>query len=85
MRHFLATLSVVVGIALFGGSPAATAHQSVAVAAKTCPAGYVHAVIGGQQKCLHRGEFCAHRYQRQYQRYGFSCTEKDSRGNYHLT
>jgi hypothetical protein len=36
-------------------------------------AGYVHAVIGGSEKCLRAGEFCTHAYDRQYRRYGFRC------------
>jgi hypothetical protein len=40
-------------------------------------------VIGGQQKCLRRGEFCAHRYASQYRRYHFSCSYYVS-GEYHL-
>jgi hypothetical protein len=54
-------------------------------AAKTCSAGFTHAVINHQQKCLRRGEFCAHRYRRQYQKYGYDCRKRDRRGNYHLT
>jgi hypothetical protein len=57
----------------------------VAVQAKTCSAGFTHAVINGSQKCLRRGEFCAHRADRQYRRYGFRCVRRDARGNYHLT
>jgi hypothetical protein len=41
--------------------------------AKTCSAGYTHAVIGGAQKCLHAGEYCSHAEARQYQRYHFTC------------
>jgi hypothetical protein len=63
----------------------ATTDPVLAVAARTCSAGFTHAVIGGAQKCLRRGEFCAHRYQSQYRRYGYSCTRRDARGNYHLT
>lgn len=92
MRRHLAIAATLLGLASIGGSPAtasqptgAIAKSPVAVAAKSCKAGYVHAVIGGQQKCLRRGEFCAHGDQRQYKRYGFNCTRRDSRGNYHLT
>jgi hypothetical protein len=42
-----------------------------------------HAKIGGQSKCLARGQFCTPGYQRQYKRYGFSCS-RDSRGRYRL-
>lgn len=85
MRRYLATAAAVLGLAFVGGLPAGASARPIAVAAKTCGAGYVHAVIGGSQKCLRRGEFCAHRYARQYRRYGFSCTSTDARGNYHLT
>jgi hypothetical protein len=44
----------------------------------------IRAVIGGQRKCIQRGQFCARRYQRQYLRYGFSCSKRDLRGNWHL-
>jgi hypothetical protein len=55
---------------------------SVAIA-KSCSSSYTHAVIGGQQKCLRRGEFCAHRYASQYRHYHFSCSYYVS-GEYHL-
>jgi hypothetical protein len=74
--------------ALAAGAGSASASQPaapIAVAAKSCSGSYTHAVIGGAQKCLRRGEFCAHRYASQYRRYGFSCTHTDDRGNYHLT
>jgi hypothetical protein len=45
----------------------------VAAVAKSCPSNFVRATIGGAVKCLHAGEFCAKRYQRQYRRYGFTC------------
>ncbi len=85
MRRHLAVASAVLGLALAGGAPAGAASRSSALAAKSCRGSYVHAVIGGQQKCLRRGEFCAHAYRRQYRRYGYSCTSTDARGNYHLT
>jgi hypothetical protein len=76
MRKMLAGLLVTVAV---GGGLAAI--PTVAVA-KSCHAGYVHAVIGGKQKCLRRGEFCAHRYSNQYHRYGFNCVRKH--GEYFL-
>lgn len=51
-------------------------------AAKTCPDGFTHALIGGHQKCLHAGEYCARRYARQYRRYHFACDRV--RGTYRL-
>jgi hypothetical protein len=34
------------------------------------------AMIGGQHKCLGAGEYCATRYERQYERYGFVCSTR---------
>jgi hypothetical protein len=50
--------------------------------AKTCSGDYVHAVIGGEQKCLGRGEYCAVRDKRQYPKYGYIC--EDVNGAYRL-
>jgi hypothetical protein len=63
------------------GSPLAPS----AAVAKTCSGSFTHAVIRGAEKCLRRGQFCAHAADRQYRRYGFRCTKRDAVGNYHLT
>jgi hypothetical protein len=34
---------------------------------------YVHAIVGGEHKCLGTGQFCALRYQSIYRRAGFVC------------
>ena len=88
MRRRLAGL--VVAVAFVGGAPAtgsvAAAHSGPAAsAAKSCSSGWTHGVIGGEHKCLRRGQFCARRYDGQYHRYGFHCHKRDYRGNYHLT
>jgi hypothetical protein len=36
----------------------------------------VSAIIGGEHKCLGAGEYCATRYERQYERYGFVCSTR---------
>jgi hypothetical protein len=65
-------LGGIAALSLLVAAPtAAPAHPSVAH--KTCSSRFVHGVIGGQEKCLHAGEFCAARYKRQYPRYGFRC------------
>lgn len=69
--RFLVGVSVVV--ALFGAASNARPTTANAQAAKTCSAGFVRAVVAGQVKCLHAGEFCAGRYDATYRRYGFSC------------
>ena len=40
--------------------------------------------IGGQRKCLQRGQFCTRAYQRQYRRYGFSCSKPAGNGKFRL-
>jgi hypothetical protein len=52
------------------GGPAAV---PTVASARSCPGGYVHAVIDGREKCLHAGEFCKHVDDAQYRRYGFRC------------
>jgi hypothetical protein len=89
LRRRLAVFACAGLLAAVGGAGAATAQGgpagAPALAAKTCSAGFTHAVINHQQKCLRRGEFCTHRYRRQYQRYGYDCVKRDSYGRYHLT
>ena len=36
----------------------------------------VPAVINGTHKCLGAGEYCATRYERQYEHYGFVCSTR---------
>ncbi|HEX6700649.1 MAG TPA: hypothetical protein VF101_07960 [Gaiellaceae bacterium] len=67
-------------------APAQPAARAPYAVSKTCSAGYTHAVIGGAEKCLRAGEFCAHRYDSQYRRYGFRCIRYDARvQRYRLT
>ena len=86
MKRFLTTLLAAAALV----APAATpvthpATAAVSVAAKSCSSGYTHAVIGGSEKCLRRGQFCARRHDNQYRRYGFRCAKRDANGSYHLT
>ena len=85
MRRRLALLACAALLTATAATSHAAAPPAPAVVAKTCSSGYTHAVINHQQKCLRRGEFCAHKYRRQYQRYGYDCVKRDRRGNYHLT
>jgi hypothetical protein len=63
------------GVAAVASQAAAppTTRTHLAVVAKTCPSGYTHAIIGGAQKCLHAGEYCAHSHAGQYRRYHYKC------------
>jgi hypothetical protein len=68
----------------------ATAALGLLVAAPAAPARHASpvtcrsATIGGQHKCIARGQFCAVRFASQYRRYGLSCTKRDVNGRYHL-
>ena len=72
MRIKTGIAAALAAIALVSAPPARSAPS--AVAAKSCSAGFTHAVISGQQKCLRAGEFCARASDRQYRRYGYRCT-----------
>ena len=70
-------LGAAAALGLLVAAPAATAqHASVAV----CKS----ATIGGQHKCIARGQYCAVRFASQYRRYALSCTKRDVNGRYHL-
>jgi hypothetical protein len=75
MRRVLAVLAASAALVVPAAAPARTLSERPvsAVIAKSCSAGYRHAVIGGQEKCLRRGQYCASRYRKQYPRYGFKC------------
>jgi hypothetical protein len=69
---------IVAGLAALALSIAAPA----AATAKTCSSREVHAIIGREQKCLARGQYCKVADKRQYPKYGFAC--KDVDGSYRL-
>jgi hypothetical protein len=77
MRRFLLAA---VAAATLAASPAYAGQSPTAHAA--CQ----RATIKGQTKCIGRGQFCAHdaRAQRDYRRYGFSCSKRDANGRWHL-
>lgn len=84
LRRFAAVLAataVAVG-APVAETAAATARQPTA--APIAQAACVHAKIGGKRKCIARGQYCARRYERDYERYGFTCSKRDRRGRWHL-
>lgn len=63
----------VLATAGFTAAAGLAATPAPATASKTCPSGYVLAVIAGQEKCLHAGEYCSAQYESDYERYGFTC------------
>lgn len=68
MRAAVATLLAATALAL----PASVGAAPVAHIA--CSSHYVSATIEGAHKCLHAGEYCARRANRQYERYGYECS-----------
>jgi hypothetical protein len=67
MKRLALLVATLVAAVAAAGAPA---HATVA---KTCNSGYRHAVIGGAEKCLRAGEFCARAYDSQYRHYGYRC------------
>ena len=86
MKTRFATLVVIagcaVGTALSSGATAVahTTSAPVARVANSCTYGR----INGVRKCLRAGEYCSRSARRQYRKYGFSCSKRDDRGDWHL-
>jgi hypothetical protein len=80
MRRYL--VGGIAALGLLGAAPV------VAPAAPAQPASPVitckQATIGGQSKCIARGQYCARSHASDYRRYGLSCTKRDVNGRYHL-
>ena len=70
-------LGVAAALGLLVAAPAAPAHHASVAVCKS-------ATIGGQHKCIARGQYCAVRFASQYRRYALSCTKRDVNGRYHL-
>ncbi len=69
-------LSKVIGFAAVVAALAFAAtggNSATAGAAKTCPAGYVHANLSWGEKCLKAGQYCKIKGDREYHRYHFHC------------
>jgi hypothetical protein len=82
MKGRITALVVTAALALGGGAvatmPAGAASQPQAHAACS------YAKIGGQRRCIAAGQYCARSHQRDYLRYGYSCSKRDRNGSYHL-
>jgi hypothetical protein len=76
--------ALIAAAGLVAAAPAAIVSTSVA-AVPVAHAACTQATIGGQSKCIARGQFCARAHRRDYLRYGLSCSKQDARGNWHLT
>ncbi len=64
-----AALATVALVFALGGAPSSAQPVARVACTRDTPA-----VIGGAHKCLGAGEYCAKRYERQYERYGFECS-----------
>lgn len=64
-----AAVLTTLAVAVPGASTAAAGPVASAACSRDVPA-----TIGGAHKCLGAGEYCARRYERQYERYGFVCS-----------
>lgn len=73
MRRWIAAAAIAAAMAAAPGI--ALAGAPAAVAKKKCAAGYVRAVIGGEVKCLHAGQYCDRAHEAKYREKGFTCTK----------
>jgi hypothetical protein len=73
MRRLALLCAILVAALAAAGAHAQSPASIPAAVAKTCSSGFTHAVIGGVEKCLRAGEFCAHAYDSQYRRHGYRC------------
>lgn len=79
MRRRLALLLAAGAVAAVPATSANAAGSGV-----TAQSACTSATIGGQHKCIARGQFCARSHASDYRRYGLSCTKRDVNGRYHL-
>ena len=75
MKRRLVLVLATLALGLGGAGAAQATHQQASPVSieRTCGRGYVHAIINHKEKCLRKGEFCSHRYERDYRKYGFTC------------
>src|SRR5436190_1710291 len=73
-RGLVVLVASVLAIAGAATSPhsGSAAPSKPSAAAKTCPPGYVDAMLSWGEKCLHEGEFCKVGNP-EYHAYGFDC------------
>jgi hypothetical protein len=77
MRRQLVALlpaSADAGLPTAAGAAARPNDRPVAETAKSCSSGYTHGVIHHGHEYLRAGEFCEHRWDRQYRQDGYRCT-----------
>jgi hypothetical protein len=72
-RRWPIVAAVIAAVVALSVPAAASAMLRSQPRTSLCSAGFVSAVVGGKVKCLHAGEFCAPRYERQYEAHRFQC------------
>jgi hypothetical protein len=72
-RPLLTTLAAAVLATIVLADPPIGGAQ---LTARVACSGDVSATIDGKHKCLGVGEYCATRYERQYEHYGFVCSTR---------
>jgi hypothetical protein len=70
VRKLIGALCIFLAAAFLPGFARAHTHG---IDRSSCLSGYVDAIIGGEHKCLHAGEFCSAAHEAEYERYGFTC------------
>ncbi|MDO8184687.1 hypothetical protein Q5424_04980 [Conexibacter sp. JD483] len=77
-------IGVLAGASLIAVVPAVPVAAAPSKDSPVAQAACTRAKIGGQSRCIARGQYCAKRYESDYRKYGYSCSKKDRRGRWHL-
>jgi hypothetical protein len=72
IKRLFATIAAAIALAIGGAHATPAPAADPTAAAKSCSAGYVHAVLSWGEKCLRAGQFCKVG-NREYLKYGFYC------------
>lgn len=81
----VAALIAVIALGIGFVSPSASASASVSAGTPSVQsAACKKAKIGGKKKCIAAGQFCARKHERDYNKYGYTCSKRDKNGRYHL-
>lgn len=73
----IAAITFALGVAFAQPQPSPASPSAPSIACKK-------AKIGGKRKCIAAGQFCSRQYERDYNKYGYSCSKRDKNGRYHL-
>jgi hypothetical protein len=69
------------GLALGGAAPVLAPQAGAQPTAHTaCKSATIH----GKHKCIAAGQYCTRAYEKDYEKYGYTCSKRDKNGRYHL-